>query len=118
MYMPLQMAADLPENYKAYGCLPVYQRCCSRLGRYENLIGRAGRLDYGTEKAKGTENWFVGGITDENKRDYTVDFSFLDKNMKKLIMKMEKMRITSTILKAITSTKENHKQIKINFKMV
>jgi len=33
-------------------------------------------------KAKGTENWFVGGITDENKREYTVDFSFLDKGKK------------------------------------
>jgi hypothetical protein len=58
-------------------------------------------------KAKGTENWFVGGITDENKRDYTVDFSFLDKgkNMKQRSMKMEKMRIISTILKAIISIK-------------
>ncbi|MCP6274963.1 glycoside hydrolase family 97 C-terminal domain-containing protein, partial [Klebsiella pneumoniae] len=33
-------------------------------------------------KAKGTDNWFVGGITDENARDFTVDFSFLDKGRK------------------------------------
>ena len=33
MYSPLQMAADLPENYEAtYGCLPVYQRCGCGLG--------------------------------------------------------------------------------------
>ena len=31
-------------------------------------------------KAKGTENWFVGGITDENRRTSTVKFDFLDKD--------------------------------------
>jgi hypothetical protein len=40
---------------------------------------------------------------------FTVDFSFLDKgrNMKLLSMKMEKMQIISTILKAIISIKNS-----------
>jgi hypothetical protein len=29
-------------------------------------------------KAKGKNNWFVGAITDENKREATIDCSFLD----------------------------------------
>ena len=33
----------------------------------------------GKEEAKGKEEWFVGGITDENPRIATVDFSFLPK---------------------------------------
>ncbi|MCK0206065.1 glycoside hydrolase family 97 C-terminal domain-containing protein [Ornithobacterium rhinotracheale] len=33
-------------------------------------------------KAKGKNEWFVGGITDENARDYTVNLSFLDKGKK------------------------------------
>ena len=33
-------------------------------------------------KQKGEGNWFIGAITDENKRTATVNFSFLDKNKK------------------------------------
>jgi hypothetical protein len=33
-------------------------------------------------KAKNTNNWFIGGISDENEREMTVDFSFLDKGKK------------------------------------
>jgi hypothetical protein len=32
MYSPIQMAADLPENYEKYPVLSVYQRRSCRLG--------------------------------------------------------------------------------------
>jgi hypothetical protein len=83
MYMPLQMAADLPENYKKH--MDAFQFIKDVAADWDDtkiLSAEPGDYVVTARKAKGTENWFVGGITDENKRDYTVDFSFLDKGQK------------------------------------
>lgn len=83
MYMPLQMAADLPENYKRH--MDAFQFIKDVAADWDDtkiLSAEPGDHIITARKAKGSENWFVGGITDENKRDYTVDFSFLDKGKK------------------------------------
>lgn len=83
MYMPLQMAADLPENYKKH--MDAFQFIKDVAADWDDtkiLSAEPGDYVVTARKAKGTENWFVGGITDENKREYTVDFSFLDKGKK------------------------------------
>jgi len=83
MYMPLQMAADLPENYRKH--MDAFQFIKDVAADWDDtkiLSAEPGDYIITARKAKGTENWFVGGITDENKRDYTVDFSFLDKGKK------------------------------------
>ncbi|WP_223607532.1 glycoside hydrolase family 97 protein [Chryseobacterium sp. OSA05B] len=83
MYMPLQMAADLPENYKKH--MDAFQFIKDVAADWDDtkiLSAEPGDYVITARKAKGTENWFVGGITDENKREYTVDFSFLDKGKK------------------------------------
>lgn len=83
MYMPLQMAADLPENYKKH--MDAFQFIKDVAADWDDtkiLSAEPGDYVVTARKAKGTDNWFVGGITDENKRDYTVDFSFLDKDKK------------------------------------
>ena len=83
MYMPLQMAADLPENYKKH--MDAFQFIKDVAADWDDtkiLSAEPGDYVITARKAKGTEDWFVGGITDENKREYTVDFSFLDKGKK------------------------------------
>ena len=83
MYMPLQMAADLPENYKKH--MDAFQFIKDVAADWDDtkiLSAEPGDYVITARKAKGTENWFVGGITDENKREYTVDFLFLDKGKK------------------------------------
>ncbi|RLJ32019.1 glycosyl hydrolase family 97 [Chryseobacterium sp. 7] len=83
MYMPLQMAADLPENYKKH--MDAFQFIKDVAADWDDtkiLSAEPGDYVITARKAKGTENWFVGGITDENKRDYALDFSFLDKGKK------------------------------------
>ncbi|ASK28600.1 alpha-glucosidase [Chryseobacterium sp. T16E-39] len=83
MYMPLQMAADLPENYKKH--MDAFQFIKDVAADWDDtkiLAAEPGDYVITARKAKGTDNWFVGGITDENKREYTVDFSFLDKGQK------------------------------------
>ena len=79
MYSPLQMAADLPENYEKH--LDAFQFIKDvALDWDETQYIEAEPGDYITvaRKAKGTNNWFVGGITDENARTANFDLSFLD----------------------------------------
>lgn len=83
MYQPLQMAADLPENYARH--MDAFQFIKDVAADWDDtkiLSAEPGDYIHTARKAKGTDNWFVGGITDENARDYTVDFSFLDKGRK------------------------------------
>jgi hypothetical protein len=83
MYQPLQMAADLPENYAKH--MDAFQFIKDVAADWDDtkiLSAEPGDYIHTARKAKGTDNWFVGGITDENAREYTVDFSFLDKGKK------------------------------------
>src|SRR6185503_13266114 len=79
MYSPLQMAADLPENYERF---PDAFRFIEDVAVDwdDTRILEAEPGDYITiaRKAKGKEEWFVGGITDENPRTANIDFSFLN----------------------------------------
>ena len=80
MYSPLQMAADLPENYEKH--LDAFQFIKDVAADWDNTyILEAEPSDYITiaRKAKGKNEWFVGAITDENAREALVDFSFLPK---------------------------------------
>jgi glucan 1,4-alpha-glucosidase len=78
MYSPLQMAADMPENYKRF--MDAFQFIKDVAVDWDaSYILEAEPGDYITiaRKAKGKEEWFVGGITDENARTANVPFDFL-----------------------------------------
>ncbi len=78
MYSPLQMAADLPENYEKH--LDAFQFIKDVATDWDNTyILEAEPGDYITiaRKAKGKNEWYVGAITDENAREAVIDFSFL-----------------------------------------
>ena len=82
IYSPVQMAADLPENYENQ---PAFQFIKDVGVDWEKTIPLNGEVgDFVTiaRQEKGTGNWFVGGITDENKRDITVNFDFLEAGKK------------------------------------
>jgi hypothetical protein len=73
----------MPENYEAH--LDAFKFIEDVAVDWDDTkIVEAEPGDYVTiaRKAKGTDNWFVGGITDENARTSTLDFSFLDNNKK------------------------------------
>lgn len=83
MYMPLQMAADLPENYRKH--MDAFQFIKDVAADWDDtkiIAAEPGDYIITARKAKGTDNWFVGGITDENQREFILDFSFLDHNKK------------------------------------
>ena len=80
MYSPLQMAADLPENYEKFDDAFQFIRDVA-CDWDESIYLEAEPADYITvaRKAKGTDNWFVGGKCDENGHKTTLKLDFLDK---------------------------------------
>lgn len=78
MYSPLQMAADLIENYERF---PDAFRFIKDVAvDWDNTyILEAEPGDYITiaRKAKGKNEWYIGGVTDENAREALIDLSFL-----------------------------------------
>ena len=78
MYSPLQMAADLPENYEKYS--DAFQFIKDVAADWQDTkVLEAEPGDYLTiaRKAKGSEKWFLGAITDENARNTTITLNFL-----------------------------------------
>ncbi|WP_447637136.1 glycoside hydrolase family 97 protein [Flavobacterium microcysteis] len=80
LYSPLQMAADLPETYNKF--LDAFQFIKDVAVDWDDTyILEAEPGDYITiaRKAKGKNEWFVGGISDENPRTAEVTFDYLPK---------------------------------------
>lgn len=78
MYSPLQMAADLYQNYEKH--LDAFQFIKDVAVDWDHTyILEAEPGDYITiaRKAKGKNEWYIGGITDENAREAVIDLSFL-----------------------------------------
>jgi hypothetical protein len=83
MYSPIQMAADLPENYDAH--LDAFQFIKDVAVDWDDTkILEAEPGDYITiaRKEKGKDNWFLGAITDENSRTSVINLNFLDPDKK------------------------------------
>ena len=77
LYSPLQMAADLVENYEKH--MDAFQFIKDVAVDWDDsryIEAEPGDYITVARKAKGTDNWFVGGITDENARtaNFTLDF--------------------------------------------
>jgi len=83
MYSPLQMAADLPEHYEKYDDAFQFIRDVAvdwDDSRY--LEAEPARYITVARKAKGTNNWFIGGKCDANGHDSVVKLDFLDAGKK------------------------------------
>lgn len=83
LYSPLQMAADLVENYEKYPDAFQFIKDVA-LDWEQSIYIEAEPGDYLTvaRKEKGTQNWFVGAITDENPRSTTIKLDFLSPGKK------------------------------------
>lgn len=83
MYSPLQMAADIPDNYDRF--LDAFQFIKDvPLDWDATYVQEAEPGEYITiaRKAKNKNEWYVGGITNENSRTANIDFSYLPKGEK------------------------------------
>ncbi len=77
MYSPIQMAADLPENYEGNKAFEFIKSVPTNWSESKVLNGKIGDYYTVARKERGTENWYLGSITDEHKRTLEIDLSFL-----------------------------------------
>ena len=83
MYSPLQMAADIPENYERF--MDAFQFIKDvAIDWDETKYLEAEPGDYITiaRKAKGTNDWYIGCTADENGHSSKLIFDFLDPDKK------------------------------------
>ena len=83
MYSPLQMAADIPENYERF--MDAFQFIKDvAIDWDETKYLEAEPGDYITiaRKAKGTNDWYIGCTADENGHTSKLIFDFLDPDKK------------------------------------
>ncbi len=82
IYSPIQMASDLPEHYMVDGKIHPAFQFITNVGvdwqQTKVLDGEVGDFVTIARQERKTGNWFVGGITDENGRNETVNFDFLE----------------------------------------
>jgi len=79
LYSPLQMAADLPENYERF--LDAFQFIKDVPVDWKDtkvLFAEPGDYIVTARKDKNSDNWFIGAITDENAREFNIKLDFLD----------------------------------------
>lgn len=79
MYSPLQMAADFPEHYEEHkDAFQFIKDVAVDWQKSKYLLAEPGDYIVVARKAKGTGQWFAGGVTDEQKRVLDVPMTFLD----------------------------------------
>ncbi|AXT50202.1 glycoside hydrolase family 97 protein [Aquimarina sp. BL5] len=77
MYSPIQMAADLPENYEGNDAFQFIKDVPTNWSKSKVLNAKIGDYYTVVRQERGTENWYLGSISDENERTFNIDLSFL-----------------------------------------
>jgi len=81
IHSPLQMASDLPENYAARpDAFKFIRDVPADWGETVALAGEVGDFVVIARRERGSEDWYVGAITDEQPRQIDLDLSFLDED--------------------------------------
>ncbi|MEL7730329.1 glycoside hydrolase family 97 protein [Citromicrobium bathyomarinum] len=79
IYSPIQMAADLPENYaKAPDALAFIEQVPVDWERTRVLAGEVGQYAVIARQRRGGDDWWIGGVTDGDSRIVDIDLAFLD----------------------------------------
>jgi alpha-glucosidase len=79
IYSPLQMAADLPENYARYpGPFQFIRDVPTDWEETRVLDGEVGDFVAVARKDRRSDDWYVGGVTDEQARAVTLALDFLE----------------------------------------
>ena len=78
IYSPWQMAADKIENYEAHPALSFIQRVPTNWQESRVLNAELGKYVTIARKERNGNNWYIGGLTDQDPRTLTLHFDFLD----------------------------------------
>lgn len=79
LYSPLQMAADLPENYEKQPAFQFIRDVAVDWDESRVLEGKIGDYVVVARKARNAQEWFLGAITDEEGRTFDIPLTFLQK---------------------------------------
>src|SRR5260370_38953979 len=79
LYSPVQMAADLPENYDKQPAFQFIRDVAVDWDTTRVIDGRIGDYVIVARKQRGGREWFLGAVTDEEARTFDVPLSFLPK---------------------------------------
>ena len=78
IYSPIQMAADLPENYQQHPvALEFIESVVTDWEQSVALAGEVGEFVVQARQERDGQRWFVGGMTNENSRSLALPLSFL-----------------------------------------
>ena len=80
IYSPWQMAADMIENYKDQPALTFIKSVPTNWQQTLVLNADIGKYITIARKERGTDDWYIGGVTDKNARDMVLDLKFLDQD--------------------------------------
>ncbi|WP_455050495.1 glycoside hydrolase family 97 protein [Hoylesella nanceiensis] len=78
IYSPWQMAADKIENYEAHPALSFIQRVPTNWQESRVLNAELGKYVTIARKERNGNNWYIGGLTDQDPRTLILHFDFLD----------------------------------------
>src|SRR6266540_3846154 len=77
LYSPLQMAADLPENYEKQPAFQFIRDVAVDWDTTRVVAGKIGDYVVVARRERNGPSWYVGAITDEEARTFDVPLSFL-----------------------------------------
>jgi len=77
LYSPLQMAADLPRNYKDQPAFQFIRDVPTDWAETEVLNAEIGQYVSIARKAKEGDRWFIGSVTNEEAREFAIPLDFL-----------------------------------------
>lgn len=78
LYSPVQMVPDLIEHYKGHPAMQFIKDVGVDWNTSKVLNAEIGEFITVARQEKSTKNWFLGAITDENKRTIKIKLDFLD----------------------------------------
>jgi alpha-glucosidase len=77
LWSPMQMAADLPDNYEGHPAFPFIREAPVDWEETRVLSGRIGDHVVVARRERGGDEWYLGAITDEEARTVEVSLDFL-----------------------------------------
>jgi len=79
IYSPIQMVADLPENYAKHpGPFRFIREVPTDWAETRVVAGEIGDIVAIARKDRGSEDWYLGAVTDENERTLRLPLDFLE----------------------------------------
>ena len=78
MSSPLQMAADMIENYENHPALSFIESCPTNWQKTIVPVAEICKHITIARKDRDSDNWFIGSVTDENPREISLPLDFLE----------------------------------------